>query len=165
MLFRSMSPLVEVPLETSPDVSLDIPSAITLGSTLVDPLSDYSSDNICDDAHVNLSSQDDESGSFATSDGISFTSHPILYYDDEIVEAITTPEFIYPRLHRTHAFEPHTPCGHYIDTQYLGKGAPIFERPGEETLHNSPSVSGHVDSSTLIITHLEFSATYLFKVL
>ena len=45
-LSSSMRPSVEVTLETSPDVSLDIPSAITLGSTSVDPLSDYSSVNI-----------------------------------------------------------------------------------------------------------------------
>ena len=56
---------------------------------------------------------------------------------------------------RTHAFEPHTPCGHYIDTQCLGKGAPIFENPGEEILHNSPSVPGRVISSTIILLHLE----------
>ena len=41
--------------------------------------------------------------------------------------------------------------GCYIATQSLGKGAPIFERLGEEILHNSPSVSGHVDSSTIIL--------------
>ena len=70
------------------------------------------------------------------------------------MEEITTPDFIYPPLHRTHAFEPHTPCGHYIETQCLGKGAPIFESPGEAILHNSPSVSGPVDFSTIIIPHL-----------
>ena len=71
------------------------------------------------------------------------------------MEAFTTPDFIYPPLQRTHAFKPHTPCGHYIDTQCLGKGAPIFERPGEEIIHNSPSVFGCVNSSTLILPHLE----------
>ena len=71
------------------------------------------------------------------------------------MEVVITPDFIYPPLHRTHAFEPHTPYGHYIDTQCLGKGAPIFERPGEVILHNSPSVSGRVNSSTIILTHLE----------
>ena len=40
----------------------------------------------CDDADVNLSSHDDESGSFATSGGLSSTSHPIFYYDDDIME-------------------------------------------------------------------------------
>ena len=37
----------------------------------------------------------------------------------------------------------------------MGKAAPIFERPGESILHNSPSVSGCVDSSTIILPHLE----------
>ena len=37
----------------------------------------------------------------------------------------------------------------------MGKGAPIFERLGEAILHNFPSVSSHVDSSTLILPHLE----------
>ena len=94
-----MRPLVEVPLETSPDVVLDLPSAITLGSTSVDPLSAYSSVTPCDDAHVTLSSHDDESGSFATLGGLSSTSHPIFYHDDEIMEEITTPDFIYSPLH------------------------------------------------------------------
>ena len=71
------------------------------------------------------------------------------------MEAFTTADFMYPPLHQTHAFKPHTPCGHYIDTQYLGNGAPIFERPGEKILHNSPSVSGRVFSSNLILPHLE----------
>ena len=57
-----------------------------------------------------------------------------------------------PPLHRTHAFKPHTPCGHYIDTQCLGKGAPIFESLGEAILHNSPNASGNVDFSP-IFTH------------
>ena len=108
-----------------------------------------------DDAHVNLSSHDDDSGSFVASGGLSSTSHPIFYYDDNIMEVVTTSDFIYPPLHRTHAFEPHTPCGHYIDTQCLDKGAPIFEKPGEEILHNSPSVSGRINSSTIILPYLE----------
>ena len=56
---------------------------------------------------------------------------------------------------QTHAFKPHTPCGHYIDTQCLGKGEPIFESLGEEILHNPPSASSCVDSSTIILPHLE----------
>ena len=71
------------------------------------------------------------------------------------MDEIPTPDFIYPPLHRTHAFEPHAPCGHYIETQYLGKGVPIFERPGEEILQNSPSVSGPVDFNTIILPHFE----------
>ena len=105
--------------------------------------------------HVNLSSHDDESGSFAASGGLSSTSHPIFYHDDEIMEKIPTPDFIYSPLHRTHAFTPHTPCGHDIKTQCLGKGAPTFERPREAILHNSPSVSGRAEFSTIILPHLE----------
>ena len=104
---------------------------------------------------MNLSSHDDESGSFAASGGVSSTSHPMFYYNDDIMEVFTTPNFIYPPLHRTHAFKPHTTCSHYIDTQCLGKGAPIFERPGEAILHNSPSESSRVDSSPIILPHLE----------
>ena len=121
-LSSSMRPVVEVPLETSPDVSLNPPSTITLGSTSVDPLSAYSYITPCDDAHVTLSSHDDESGSFTASGGLSSTSHPIFYHNDDIMEEITTPDFVYSPLHRPHAFEPHTPCGHYIETHCLGKG-------------------------------------------
>ncbi|MGG6498422.1 UNVERIFIED_CONTAM: hypothetical protein NY603_36400, partial [Bacteroidetes bacterium 56_B9] len=74
-------------------------SAITLGSTSVDPLSSYSSVTPCDDAHVNLSSHDDDSGSFATSGGLSSTSYPIFYHDDDIMEKIPTPDFLYSPLH------------------------------------------------------------------
>ena len=73
------------------------------------------------------------------------------------MEVANTPNFIFSPLHRTHTFEPHAPCGHYIDTQCLGKGAPIFERQGEAILHNSPSESSHVDSSPIILPHLEES--------
>ena len=111
-----MRPSVETSSENSPDVSLDLPSAITLGSTSIDHLYAYSYITTCDDAHVNLSSHDDESGSFAASGGLSSTGHPIFYYDDEIMEVVTTHDFIYPPLHQTHAFKPHIPCGHYIDT-------------------------------------------------
>ena len=83
-LSSSMRPLVEVPLEASPDVLLELPSSITLDSTSVDPLSAYSSVTPCDDAHVTLSSHDDESSSFAMYGGISSTSHPIFYHDDNI---------------------------------------------------------------------------------
>ena len=76
------------------------------------------------------------------------------------MEVATTPDFIYPPLHRTHAFERHAPYGHYIDTQCLGKGAHIFESPREAILHKSPSVSGHVDSSTIIFPHLEEALEY-----
>ena len=146
---------MEDPSGTSPYVSPDLPSTITLGSTSVDPSSTCFSVTPCDDAHVNLIFHDDELGSFIASGGFSSTSHPIFYYDGDIMEEITTPDFICPPLHQTHAFEPHTPCGHYIDTQWLGKGAPIFERPGEAILHNSPSVSGHVNLSTILLPHLE----------
>ena len=113
---------MEVPLETSPDVSLNLLLAITRGSTSVDPLSTYSFVITCDNAHVNLSSHDDELGSFAVSGGLYFTIHPIFYHDDDIMEVITTPDFIYRPLHRTLAFEPYTLCGHYIETHCLGKG-------------------------------------------
>ena len=113
-LSSSMRPSVEVPLETSPDVSLDLPLVITLGSTSVDPLSAYSSVTPCDNAHVNLSSHDDESGSFSASGGLSSTSHPIFYHDDDIMKGISTPDLVYSPLHRPHVFEPYTPCGHYI---------------------------------------------------
>ena len=71
------------------------------------------------------------------------------------MEKIPTPNFLYSPLHRTHAFTPHSPFGHYIETQCLGKGAPTFERPREEILHNSPSVFGHAEFSTIILPHLE----------
>ena len=104
---------------------------------------------------MNLSSHDDELGRFAVSSGISSTSHPIFYYDDNTMELVTPPDFIYPPLHWSHAFKPHTPCGHYIDTQCLGKGTPIFESPGEAIIHNSPSVSGRADFSMIILPQLE----------
>ena len=154
-LSSSMRPSGNIPSEPSPVVSLDLTSVITLDSTSVDPLSTYSSFTPCDDAHVNLSSHDDESDSLATSGGLSSTSHPIFYPDDDIMEGIISPDFLYSPLHRNHAFEPHTPCDHYIATQCLGKGAPIFERLGEVILYHSPSVSGHVDSNTIILPHLE----------
>ena len=112
-LSSSMRPSGNIPSESSPVVSLDLPSAITLGSTSVDPLSTYSSVTPCDDMHVNPSSDDDELGSFAVSGGLSSTSHPIFYHDDDIMEELPTLGFIYSPLHRTHAFVPHTPCGHY----------------------------------------------------
>ena len=89
------------------------------------------------------------------SGGLYFTIHPIFYHDDDIMEEITTPDFIYSPLHRTHAFPPHTPCGHYIETQCLSKGAPIFERPREALLYNSPSISGCADFSTIILSYSE----------
>ena len=94
-----MRSMVEAPSDTSPFDSLDLPSVITLGSTSVEPLSSYSSITPCDDAHVNLSSHDDELVSFVVSGGIPSTSHPIFYYDDDIMEVVTTPDFIYPPLH------------------------------------------------------------------
>ena len=108
--------MVEAPSEISPSILIDLPSAITLASTSVDPLSACSCVTPCDDAHVKLSSHDDESGSFTAPRGLSSTNHPIFYYDDNNMEAITTRDFIYPPLHRNHTFEPHTPCVHYIDT-------------------------------------------------
>ena len=154
-LSSSMRPSGNIPSESSPVVSLDLPSAITLGSTSVDHLSTYSSVTPCDDAHVNLSSHDDDSGHFTTSGGLSSTSHPIFYHDDDIMEEIPTPDFIYSPLHRTHALTPHPPCGHYIKTQCLGKGAHTFERPQDAILHHSPSVSGRVDSRPSILPHLD----------
>ena len=85
-LSSSMRPSGNIPSESSPIVSLELPSAITLGSTSVDPLSAYFSVTPCDDAHVNLSSHDDVSGIFAASGGLSSTSHSIFYYDDDIME-------------------------------------------------------------------------------
>ena len=85
-LSSSLRPSAEAPSKSSPVVLLDLPSAITLGSRSVEPLSAYSSVTPCDDAHVNLSSHDDELGSFTMSGGISSTSHPIFYHDDDIME-------------------------------------------------------------------------------
>ena len=53
-------PWSEVPVETSLDVSPELPSETTLVSTSVDPLSAYSSVIPCDDTHANLSSDDEE---------------------------------------------------------------------------------------------------------
>ena len=50
----SMRPSAEAPMETSPNFSPDLPSTITVVSTLVDPLSAYSSVTPCDDTDVNL---------------------------------------------------------------------------------------------------------------
>ena len=100
-LSSSMRPSGNIPSESSPIVSLDLPSMITLGSTSVDRLSVYFSVSPCDDAHVNLSSHDDESGSFAASGGLSSTIHPIFYHDDDIMDEIPTPDFIHSPLHRT----------------------------------------------------------------
>ena len=88
--------MVEAPSETSPSVSLDPPSVITLGSTSVDPLSSCSFVTPRDDVHVNLSSHDDESGSFTVSCGLSSSSQPIFYCDDDIMEAFSTTDFIFP---------------------------------------------------------------------
>ena len=66
--------------------SCSVPSTITLGSTSVDPSSTCFFVTPCDDAQVNLSSHDDESGSFAASGGLPSTSHPIFYCDEEIME-------------------------------------------------------------------------------
>ena len=93
-LSSSMRPSGNIPSESSPVVSLDLPSVIILGSTSIDPLSPYSSVTPCDDAHVNLSSHDDDSSRFTTSGGLSSTSHPIFYRDDDIMEKIPTPNFI-----------------------------------------------------------------------
>ena len=54
-----------------------------------------------------------------------------------------------------HAFKPHTPCGHYIDTQCLSQGAFIFESLGEAILPNPPSASSSFNSSTIIIPYSE----------
>ena len=111
-----MRSTVEDPPRTSPFVFPDLPSTITLGLTSVDPSSTYSLVTLRDDVHVNLSSHDDESSSFAALCGFSSTCHPIFYYDDDIMEEITTPDFIYPPLHRNHTFKQHTSCVHYIET-------------------------------------------------
>ena len=71
------------------------------------------------------------------------------------MEVATNLDFIYSPLHRIHAFESHAPCGHYINTQFLGKGAVILERPGEVVLKHYPSESSRDDSSPIIIPHLE----------
>ena len=94
-LSSSMRPLVEAPSESSPIFLLDLPSAITLGSTSVDPLSACSSIIPYDDAHVNLSSHDDESGSFIASCALPSSHHSILYCDDDIMEALSTPNLIF----------------------------------------------------------------------
>ena len=49
--------------------------------------------------HVNISSHDDELGSFTASCGLSSSSQSIFYCDEDIMEAVTTPDFIYPPLH------------------------------------------------------------------
>ena len=95
-LSSSMRPWVEAPFESSLVVSLDPSSAITLGSTLVDPFFACSSIISCDDAHVNLSSHDDELGIFAASCGLPSSSHSIFYCDEDIMEALSTPDFIFP---------------------------------------------------------------------
>ena len=107
-LSSSVRPSGNIPFESSPIVSLDLPSAIILGSTSVDSLSTYSSVTHYDDAHVNLSSHDDDSGHFTTSNGISSTSHPIFYRDDDIMEkfpppTLSIPPYIEPmRSHHIH---------------------------------------------------------------
>ena len=94
-LFSSMRPSAEAPFESSPIVSPDLPSGITLGSTSVDPLSFFSYVIPHDDVYLNLSSHDDESSIFAVSCGLPSSSHSIFYCDDDIMEAMSTPDFIF----------------------------------------------------------------------
>ena len=55
----------------------------------------------------------------------------------------------------TPEFKPHPPCGHYIDTQCLGKGASTFESQGEAIIPNPRNASSSVDYFTIILPHLE----------
>ena len=64
-------------------------------------------------------------------------------------------DWLYNPIPQTHSFKPHRPCGHYIDTQCLGEGASIFESLGEEIFSKNPSVSSSVESSAIILPHLE----------
>ena len=52
---------------------------------------------------MNLSSHDDESGSFATSCGHPSTTHPIFHSDEDIMEAMTAPNFPWDDMHH-HAY-------------------------------------------------------------
>ena len=98
-LSSSLRPSIEAPSESSPVVSLDLLSAITLGSTSVDPSSTCSSVTICDNAHVNLSSHDDESGIIVTSSSLPSTSHFIFHFDEDVMGMMTTPDFLWDDMH------------------------------------------------------------------
>ena len=93
-------------METSPDDLLDLPSAITLVSTLVDTLSSYSSVIPHDVAHVSFSSHDDELGRSTTASGPPSSSHPIFHFDEDIMEALTDPDILWDDMHHRTYFLP-----------------------------------------------------------
>ena len=93
-------------METSLDDLLDLPSAITLGSTSVDPLSAYPSVIPHDVAHVSLSSHDDDSGISTATGGLPSSSHPIFHSDEDIMEALTDPDFPWDDMHHRAYFLP-----------------------------------------------------------
>lgn len=95
-LSSSLRPSTEAPSKSSSVVLLDLLSANTPGSTSVDPLFAFSYVIPRDDVHVSLSSHDDESGSLAASCGLPSSYPSTSYCDDDIMEATSTPEFIFP---------------------------------------------------------------------
>ena len=94
-LSSSLKPSTKAPSEYSHFVSLDLLSANTSGSTSVDPLSSCSYVIPHDDAHVSLSSHDDESGSLVALCCLPSSCPSTSCCDDDIMEATSTPEFIF----------------------------------------------------------------------
>lgn len=119
-----------------------------------------------ENAYVNLVSHEETSGFSFPSCGLSSSSLPIFHSDEDIMEAMTTPNYPWDDMHhcayflphqthdqyvvesnefihdevgcfnhpllQTHEFKPHPPCGHYISTQCISKGASTFDSIGEE---------------------------------
>ena len=92
-LSSSMRSLAENPSGEFPSILTDPPSAITLGSTSIELSSTSSSSTLCSDAYVNHISHDDVSGSPTVSCGLPSTNPPIFHSNEDIMEAMTTPEF------------------------------------------------------------------------
>jgi len=102
---------------TSPDDSPDVLSVITLGSTSVNPVSAYSSVIPHDIAHVSLSPHDDELGSSTTLGDPPSSSLPIFHLDEDIMEAMTDPDFSWDDMHHRAFFLPqqsHDQYGQYL---------------------------------------------------
>ena len=115
-----MRPSGNIPSESSPIDSLELPLAITLGSTLVEPVSAYSFVIPHDVTHVILSPHDDDSGSSTTSGDPTSSSLPVFHSDEDIMEAMTNPDFPWDDMHHHAHFLPQQFHDQYVvETKYF----------------------------------------------
>lgn len=93
--------------EISTCTSIEPPSLETHVSTSVDFPSTSSSSTISDDEYVNLLSQDDAPGTAAASCSHYSSRPPIFHYDEDIMEAMNTPDYPWDDMHHRAYFLPY----------------------------------------------------------